>query len=315
MTTEATTRHQGGDHRDPQHPVGIRAHRGGQTPHDSARRADRGPDPPPSSSLTAATPASVSSSGVPRTVTRSPTVTVWSRPGTGHGGRSVGRNHGHRGQGAEEGPQRRKPFDLDLRGHEPGPGQFDLVRVAAQAGLDDGGGGQTGHVEHGAGPGDLGDGGAHGGIGQLHDDPYLGSQLADQQGGLEGLDLGALGADHGPGRRQPGLLEDASDPGAAHDEGDVPGLDHPHQARFGLVVDHHHAHAGLVELLDHPQAHALEAADDHVALQVPAGGTIHPDMVPDLHFLRIAGVFPLGTGVGSTRAGRAERGIHVRLIC
>ena len=101
-----------------------------------------------------------------------------------------------------------------------------------------------------------------------------------------------LGADHGPGRRQSGLLEDASYPGAAHDVGDVPGLDHPHQTRIGLVVDHHHAHLGLVELLDGPQAHALEATDDHVAFQGPAGRMIHPDMVPDLHFLRIAGVFP-----------------------
>ncbi len=221
----------------------------------------------------------------------------------GHRGRPVGRHHGHGGQGPEQCPQRRIPLHLDLAGHEPGAPQLDLEGIAAQTGLDDGGCGQRGHVEHGAGSGDLGDRRSHGGIGQLHHHPDVGPQLADEQGGLQGLDLGALGTDDGPGPGQPRLFEDAADPGIAHDEGDVPRLDHPDQTRIGLVFDHHHLHPGLVELLDHPQTDALEAADDDVALPLPLAvlllshrGSAHPVIVPHLHFLPIAGMFRARAG-------------------
>ena len=203
--------HRGGDQRrpgaccwrpsPPRRPPAARARDAGATGAGIARRSASASDRP--------SPASASSSGVPSTVTRSPIVTMWSRPGQATVARPVGRDHGHRGQGPEQGPQGGVPLHLDLGGHEPGAGQLDLVRVAAQAGLDDGRGGQGGHVEHGARPGDLGHRRAHGGVGQLDHHPDLGAQLADQEGGLQGLDLGALGADHRPGRRQPGLLQDA----------------------------------------------------------------------------------------------------------
>ena len=106
----------------------------------------------------------------------------------------------------------------------------------------------------------------------------------------------------------PACSRTAGEPGAAHDVGDVPGLDHPDQALLRLVVHHHHGHPGLVELFDHPQADALEAAHDDVALPVLDPGLLHPDMVPHLHFLRIAAVFPAGTGAGpADRLLQAER--------
>ena len=105
----------------------------------------------------------------------------------GHRGRPVGRHHGDGGQGPEQGPEGGEAGHLHLGGHELGPAELDLVGVAAQAGLDDGRGGQGGHVEHGAGPGDVADGRADGGVGQLDHHPDVRPPLADQQGGLQGL--------------------------------------------------------------------------------------------------------------------------------
>jgi hypothetical protein len=62
-----------------------------------------------------------------------------------------------------------------------------------------------------------------------------------------------------------------------------------------------------MELLDHPEAYALEATHDDMALPVLDLGLLHPDMVPHLHFLRIAGVFPADTGARVDRLLRAER--------
>jgi hypothetical protein len=180
----------------------------------------------------------------------------------------------------------------------PNRARSDAYRSTAtsepQAGLHDGRCGQGRHVKHGARPGHLAHRRPDGRVGQLDHHPDVGSELADQQGGLQGLDLGALRTDDGPGVGQPGLLQDAGDPGAAHDEGDVPGLDDADQAGIGILVHHHHDHAGLVELLDHPQSDTLEAAHDDVTLPVPSTGTIHPRMVPRQHFFRIAAVFRAG---------------------
>ena len=230
--------------------------------------------------------------------------------GTRNGVRTVGRDDGDGGQGTEQGPERCEPVHLDLGRLEAGTGQIDLERVATQARLHNGGSGQGGHVENGARPGDLGHSRAHGGIGQLDDDTDLRSDLTDEEGGLEGLDLGALGTDNGPGGRQSRFLEDGGDPGTAHHDGHVPGLDDPDQPGLGVVVDHHHSHTGLAELFDGSQPDALKAAHNDVAGPAPNGDPVHPGIVSYQRFRPVAPVFPADAGrqvtpvVEATLAGR-----------
>ena len=97
-------------------------------------------------------------------------------------------------------------------------------------------------------------------------------------------------------------------------------LDDPDQPRLGLVIDHHHRHPGLAELLDGSQADALQAAHDDVAGPAPNGDPVHPGIVSHQHFRPVAPVFPADAGqrpsVGRAGlSGRAARSIGLASLC
>jgi hypothetical protein len=57
---------------------------------------------------------------------------------------------------------------------------------------------------------------------------------------------------------------------AARELRDPPAAHHAREALVGLVVEHHDAGAGEMQLLDRAQTDLVEPADDHVADPVPA---------------------------------------------
>jgi hypothetical protein len=146
-----------------------------------ARRRARWPGPWARS--TDIRPAFSSSAGVLSTVTRSPTCTVWSRPGqatvcepsaetTAIGARAPNRARSVANRTTSTSAVTKRD-----------PSNSIWYEFPAQAGLHDRRGGQC---------------------------------------GLEDLDLGRLGADHRPGSAEPRPVQDPPDPSAAHDERDAP---------------------------------------------------------------------------------------------
>ena len=147
------------------------------------------------------------------------------------------------------------------------PSSMSWALRCRQASTNDGRG-QGGHVEDGAPPRHPFQGPGHGRVGQLDHDAGVGAQLPDAQGGLQGVYLVDLDADHGQGPGQAGLEQGVAEVGAATDVGDAPVLEDPGEARVGVVVDHDDRCAAEVELLDRAEPDALEAAHDHVVAQL-----------------------------------------------
>ena len=85
-------------------------------------------------------------------------------------------------------------FHLELHHGEIDPVELNIVGPPSQAGLDEGGAGQRGHVEHVARARDPPEGAGHGRVGQLDHECHLGPQLAHAQSRLERVDLVHLDA-------------------------------------------------------------------------------------------------------------------------
>ena len=79
--------------------------------------------------------------------------------------------------------------------------------------------------------------------------------------------------------RQAGLLEPLAPMGVPSDMGDTPVVQGPPAPRIGVVVDHHDLGPTEGELLHRAEPHALEAADDHMALHVLGVHAIHQRML------------------------------------
>ena len=122
----------------------------------------------------------------------------------------------------------------------------------------------------------------------MDDDGEVRPQFLDAEGGLEGVDLVDLDADHRGGTRQAGLLESLAPVGVAPDVGDAPVVQGPGEAGVGVVVDHDDRGAAQGELLHGPQADALEPADDHVPVHVVGFQTVHPGMLPSSSAVEVA---------------------------
>ena len=180
-------------------------------------------------------------------------------------------------------------LDRYLHHGEVDAAQLNGMGAPPQAGLDEGGGSQVGGIEHGARARHPLERASDRRVGQLHHQAHVGAQLADAQRRLQGVDLVAFDADHGGGPLQPGFGQSLATMGAAVDVGDTPVIEHPGEARVGVVVDHHHGRATQVELFDGPQAHSLEAADDHMATQRGVTWLIHPHMLPSGVARQVAG--------------------------
>ena len=149
----------------------------------------------------ASMPASCSSSSLPSTATRSPGSTGWSRPGTlGHLG-PVSRHDRHRGQVAEMSPEGRVVGALGLLHVQLDHGEMHAPQLDAVVGL------RRRHISTKEGPASAAtsrtlplprdplEGSGDGGVRQLGHDADVGAELADAQGGLQGVNLLRLGAD------------------------------------------------------------------------------------------------------------------------
>ena len=106
---------------------------------------------------------------------------------------------------------------------------------------------------------------------EIGDDPHLGAQVADQQHRLQRAQVGASPRTRRP--RRP--MIPASNSGslrcaAARQMRDAPAAHDPHEPLVRLVVEHHHARARQVQLLDRAQTHRVQAAHDHVADPIAA---------------------------------------------
>ena len=167
----------------------------------------------------------------------------------------------------------------ELDDREVDPGQLNGVGRAQQAGLDEGRRGQRRHVQHAAGARDPFQCVGHRRVGELHHEGQVRADLLDPQRRLERVDLVDLHADHRGGPRQAGLLESLAPVGVPSDMGDTPVVQGPPAAGIGVVVDHHDLGAAEGELLHGAQPHALEAADDHMALHVLGVHAIHQRML------------------------------------
>ncbi len=198
----------------------------------------------------------------------------------GHG-RAVRRHDGDRRQVAEVPPERAVRvvgrLHLELHHGEVDPVQLDVVGLPSQAGLDEGGAGQRGHVEHAAGSRDPAQRPGHRRVGELDDEGHLGAQLAHAQRRLEGVDLVHLDADDRHRSVEACFGETLASVGVPTDVLHAPVLERPREAWIGIVIDDHHAGPAQVELLHRAQAHTLEAADNHVSR---AGVPFHWGMLP-----------------------------------
>ena len=197
---------------------------------------------------------------------RDPMITA----GADHHVAAVRGQHGDRGQRPVELAQRASARGDGPGGGEPLGGQPDLLDAGAQAGFRDRRGGQPGHVEHR--DRDPGQRPAHGRVAELDHDPHVGAQFPGQQGRLQRAEIVFLGADHRLRPGQPGLGQGLGRPRTARDVRDAPADEVAGQPQVRVIVDDDGGHAGGVEQLDDPQAHAVQAADDHV----PAPARVRP---------------------------------------
>ena len=171
--------------------------------------------------------------------------------------------------------------------------------MPAAAGLHERRRRQGGDVEHAALSRHPFEGPAHRLVGQLDDQAHIGARFADAHGDLEGGQLARLGAHDGRRGVEAGLDQTVSLVGAALDVGDAPALHDPGQPEIGVVVHHHDRDAVSVQLLDGAQPHALQAADDHMAVGLPTAALDHAG--------RPGGVSPGPAGVTGAGAIPARR--------
>ena len=168
----------------------------------------------------------------------------------GHG-RAVRRHDGDRGQVSEVSSEGVVcvvgRLHLELHHGEIDPVELNIVGPPSQAGLDEGGAGERGHVEPLPGPEAAPQGAGHRRVGQLDHECHLGPQLAHAQSRLERVDLVHLDADH---RRRPVEVrfdEALTAIGVSTDVLDSPVLERPGEARIRIVVDHQDARPAQME--------------------------------------------------------------------
>ena len=149
---------------------------------------------------------------------------------------------------------------------------------------------------------------AHRGVGHQDHQADVRAGLAHPHGDLEGGQLVGLDADDRLGPVQSGSGQPVPDPGAPADEGHAPSLHHCGQTGLGGVVDDHDRHPALVELFDRPQAHAVEPADDDVAVAPPGSRRRRspPGAAPLPAAVTASDAIPARRGA-ATSAGRSGR--------
>jgi hypothetical protein len=189
---------------------------------------------------------------------------------------SAGGQDRHRGQRPVQVPQAGRPRRRRSRNEEPLTVEHDLLRARLEARFRDGRGRQSGHVQHR--DLDLGQGPAHGRVGQLDDHAHVGAQLAGQQDRLQRVQVVLEDADERGRAGQPGLGQRRGRPGTARDQRNAPPGELPDQPHVRVVVHDHRRDAGEVQLLDDTQADTVQAAHDHVPapVRVPAR---HPGII------------------------------------
>ena len=257
---------------------------GGGLPYDSSRAA-RSCEAAIGGSDCASIPASCSSSSVPSTATRSPGTTRWSRPG--HWAISPP-SPGMIATGARL-PKCPRNVGLWAPSDSPTsnwttanctPPSSMLCELRRRHASTKDGSGERGDIEDAALPRHPLEGSGDGGVRQLGHDADVGAELADAQGGLQGMNLLDPGADHGHGVGQSRLDEGVTAVGVLLQVRHAPVRQHPGEACVGLVVDHDDRSSTEVKLLHNAKGDSLEPTDDDVVAQFHPGVRLHASMLP-----------------------------------
>ena len=197
--------------------------------------------------------------------------TRWSRPGQAISVSSRVGDHADRREAAVQLAQRAVPGGNHLRRHETCVAEVDVARAAPHARFHHRRREQRGHVEHADRAEHLLDRMRHRGVVQVGHHAHVGAQIADQQHRLERSQVGAAPRTRPPGAEDARVEQRVAEVRAARQMRDAPAAHHARQALVGLVVEHNHARAGEMQLLDRAQAHRVQAADDHVTHPVATG--------------------------------------------
>ncbi len=180
-------------------------------------------------------------------------------------------DHADRRQAAVQLAQRAVARRAHLGGHEPGVAERDVAGTAPDARFHHRRRKQRGHVQHAHRAEHVLHRVRHRRVVEVGHHAHVRAQVADQQHGLQRAQVGGLRAHHRGGAQDPGFIQRVAEVGAAVQMGYAPPAHHPRQALVGVVVEHHHARAGQVQLLDRTQPHRIEAAYDHVPSPIATG--------------------------------------------
>ncbi len=149
------------------------------------------------------------------------------------------------------------------------------MNAATQARLDDGGRGQSGHVQHGTRTVAVGHRAPDRLIAQLRDDPHVRPHFPCHQGNLEIGQVIVDDAEDRPCLEDAGHREGLRRTAERRDGGDTPPERDRELGLVGVLLEHGDRHPGAVQLLDDPQTDAAQPADDHV----PGRARVGPDLV------------------------------------
>jgi hypothetical protein len=178
--------------------------------------------------------------------------------------RGAGPHHGQGDQVAVQASQRAGPGAAVLANPECRPLQAQVVGPLVQAGLDEGRGGQSGHVEHVSHPDDVAQGPAHRRVGDLRHHPEVGSQVVGHQGTFQGPEVVPVDADDRHRLHHPGSGQHLGQPRRPPHEPHAPVVEQAEQPVVGVVIDHHDRRARTGQLLDDPDAQRVQPTDDDV---------------------------------------------------